>query len=75
MRAAPREITLQEWEGRVEHVKGRFIIARLVDLTGGESEETEQVELPIDNVIEADQELIQPGTILVGYRLFVRLRI
>jgi hypothetical protein len=70
MRSAPREITLQEWEGRVEQLDGRFIIARLVDITAGENEETEEVELPIDDVTEADQALLQPGAIfrwILGY--------
>jgi hypothetical protein len=70
LRAAPREITLQEWEGRVERLDGRFVIARLVDITANETEETEEVELPIDDVTEADQPLIQPGAIfrwILGY--------
>jgi hypothetical protein len=69
-RPAPREITLQEWEGRVERLDGRFVIARLVDITAGETEETEEVELPIDDVTEADQALLQPGAIfrwILGY--------
>jgi hypothetical protein len=69
-RPAPREITLQEWEGRVVQIDGRFIIARLVDITAGETEETEEVELPIDDVTEADQKLLQPGAIfrwVLGY--------
>jgi len=67
---APREITLQEWEGRVLEVEGRFISARLVDITANKSEETEEVQLPIDDVIEADQVLLQPGAIfrwILGY--------
>jgi hypothetical protein len=69
-RLAPREITLQEWEGRVLQIEGRFIIARLVDITAGETEETEEVDLPIDDVTEADQKLLQPGAIfrwVLGY--------
>jgi hypothetical protein len=67
---APREITLQEWEGRVLEVEGRFISARLVDITANEREEKEEVQLPIDDVIEADQKLLQPGAIfrwVLGY--------
>lgn len=69
-RVAPREITLQEWEGRVMHLDGRFVVARLVDISAGEDEETEEVELPIDDVTEADQALLQPGAIfrwVLGY--------
>jgi hypothetical protein len=70
VRPAPREITLQEWEGRVVQLAGRIVIARLVDITAGEKEETEEVELPIDDVTEADQALLQPGAIfrwILGY--------
>jgi hypothetical protein len=69
-RVAPREITLQEWEGRVLEVRGRLLIARLVDLTANEKEEKEEVELPVDDVPEADQKLLQPGAIfrwVLGY--------
>jgi hypothetical protein len=69
-RPAPREITLQEWEGRVLQIDGRLVIARLVDITAGDKEETEEVELPLDDVTEADQALLQPGAIfrwILGY--------
>jgi hypothetical protein len=71
IRTIPREVVLQEWEGRVEEIQGRLLIARLVDITAKETEETEQVELPLDDITEADQDLIQPGTIfrwILGYR-------
>lgn len=70
VRAAPREITLQEWEGRVVQVEGRLVIARLVDITAGETDEAEEVELPLDDVTEADQALLRPGAIfrwILGY--------
>jgi hypothetical protein len=65
----PRD-TLQEWEGRILQLEGRLIIARLVDITAGDKEETEEVELPLDDVTEADQSLLQPGAIfrwILGY--------
>ena len=43
-------------------------------LLRGENEETEEVELPIDDVIEADQALFQPGTYFGGSSVFVRIR-
>jgi hypothetical protein len=70
-RPIPREVILQEWEGRVEEIQGQRIIARLVDITAGEKEESEEVDIPIDDVPEADQALIQPGTIfrwILGYQ-------
>src|SRR5436190_15071840 len=56
----PREIVLQEWEGQVQEVTGRLFSARLVDLTSKESEETEEVDLPLDDLSEGDQALITP---------------
>ncbi|MEY9593621.1 hypothetical protein ABIA06_005912 [Bradyrhizobium yuanmingense] len=70
VRIAPREITLQEWEGRVVQIQGRLVIARLVDITAGETEESEEVELPLDDVTESDQALLRPGAIfrwILGY--------
>lgn len=70
VRIAPREITLQEWEGRVVQIQGRLVIARLVDITAGDTEEAEEVELPLDDVTEADQALLRPGAIfrwIIGY--------
>jgi len=70
LRPAPREITLQEWEGRVLQLEGRIVIARLVDITAGDTEEKEEVELPLDDVTEADQGLLQPGALfrwILGY--------
>jgi hypothetical protein len=69
-RIAPREITLQEWEGRVLEVRDRFFVARLVDLTANETEETEEVQILVDDVPDADQKLLQPGAIfrwVLGY--------
>jgi hypothetical protein len=71
VRPIPREVILQEWEGRVEEIQGRRIVAHLTDITAKETEESEEVEIPIDDVPEADQHLIQPGAIfrwLLGYQ-------
>jgi hypothetical protein len=62
-RPVPLEVILQEWEGRVEEIQGRRIVARLVDITARENEESEEVDLPLDDVPDADQDLIQPGAI------------
>lgn len=70
IRPAPREIPLQEWEGRVLRLEGRFLFARLVDITAGDKDETEEVQLPIDDVTEADQKLLKPGAVfrwVLGY--------
>lgn len=51
-------------------VEGRFLFARLVDITAGEKDETEEVELPIDDVTESDQKLLLPGAVfrwVLGY--------
>jgi hypothetical protein len=70
-REAPREIKLQEWEGQVQEVGKTYFSARLVDLTAGETEETEEVKLPLSDITESDQMLLVPGAVfrwIVGYR-------
>jgi len=67
----PREIKLQEWEGQVQEVGSRYFSARLVDLTAGEREEAEEVDLPLDDLTESDRILLVPGATfrwIIGYR-------
>jgi hypothetical protein len=71
MRELPREIVLQEWEGQVQEVGEHVFSARLTDLTRGAKEETEEADLPIDDLVEADRSLLVPGAIfrwIIGYR-------
>jgi hypothetical protein len=70
-RVFPPEVVLQEWEGQVQEVGERYFTARLVDLTEGSNVETEESELPLDNLVEADRALLKPGVIfrwIIGYR-------
>lgn len=70
-REVPREVKLQEWEGQVQEVGSHYFSARLVDLTADEKEETEEVELPLDDLIESDRALLVPGAVfrwIIGYR-------
>jgi hypothetical protein len=70
-RELPREQVLQEWEGQVQEVGERQFSARLVDLTQGTKEETEESDLPIDDLVEGDQALLVPGAVfrwIIGYR-------
>jgi len=70
-RELPREVVLQEWEGQVQEIGERVFSARLVDLTRGAKEETEETDLPIDDLVEADWSLLVPGAIfrwIIGYR-------
>jgi len=70
-RVVPREEILQEWEGQVQEVGDVYFSARLVDLTRGEKEETEESDLPIDDLVEADRTLLVPGAVfrwIIGYR-------
>lgn len=70
-RRVSREIKLQEWEGQVQEVGTFNFSARLVDLTAGETSETEEVDLPFDDVAESDRALLIPGAVfrwIVGYR-------
>jgi hypothetical protein len=70
-RSGPREEVLQEWEGQVQDVGERVFSARLVDLTQGNTEETEETDLPIDDLVEGDKVLLVRGAVfrwIVGYR-------
>ncbi len=70
-RELPREVVLQEWEGQVQEVGARVFSARLVDLTRDSKEETEETDLPVDYLSEADRHLVVPGAIfrwIIGYR-------
>src|SRR5208337_3395205 len=70
-RELPREVVLQEWEGQVQEVGERVFSARLVDLTQDSKEETEETDLPIEDLGEADRGLVIPGAIfrwIIGYR-------
>jgi hypothetical protein len=70
-REFPREVKLQEWEGQVQEIGSNYFSARLVDLTAGEKEETEEAELPLDDLIESDRALLVPGAVfrwIIGYR-------
>lgn len=62
-RELPREVVLQEWEGQVQEVGERVFSARLVDLTQDSKEETEETDLPIEDLGEADRGLVIPGAI------------
>jgi hypothetical protein len=70
-RVVPREEKLQEWEGQVQEVREKYFSARLVDLTRSEKEETEESDLPIDDLVEGDRALLMPGALfrwIIGYR-------
>ena len=70
-RELPREEVLQEWEGQIQEVGEHEFSARLIDLTAGAKEETEESDLPIDDLVEGDRALLVPGAIfrwIVGYR-------
>jgi hypothetical protein len=70
-RELPREVLLQEWEGQVQEVGEYVFSARLVDLTGDSKEETEETDLPIQDLGEADRSLLIPGATfrwIIGYR-------
>jgi hypothetical protein len=70
-RELPRELVLQEWEGQVQEVGEHVFSARLVDLTQGSKEETEETDLPVEDLVEADRSLLVPGAIfrwIIGYR-------
>jgi len=70
-RELPCEVVLQEWEGQVQEVGERVFSARLVDLTRESKVETEEADLPIEDLGEADRRLVVPGATfrwIIGYR-------
>jgi hypothetical protein len=67
----PREVKLQEWEGQVQEVRDHYFLARLTDLTTRDTEETEEAELPISDIVEGDRDLLVPGAVfrlLIAYK-------
>ena len=62
----PRTATFyarQEWQGYVVAINGTEFTARLVDLTGGGSNEDEEAQIPLEEVSEADIAKMQVGSI------------
>jgi hypothetical protein len=67
----PREVMLQEWEGQVQEVGPQYFSARLVDLTNGDVDETEEAELPVSDISDSERDLLVPGATfrwIIGYR-------
>lgn len=68
-----RQVIIQEFEGRVISIspdEGLFT-AYLTDVTSGSSEESEDVDLPIEDISDADLPMFEEGAIfrwLIGYR-------
>ena len=61
---------LQEWEGYVIEISDEEFIARLLDLTAGDSYEGEEANIPLDELSETDIEKMQIGSIfrwVIGY--------
>ena len=62
--------SLQEWEGYVLNFNDNYIEARLVDLTAGRTVETEEVQIPIEEISDDDRKKIRIGSIfrwVIGY--------
>ena len=67
----PRQETLQEWEGRVVKIGTEEFTARLVDLTAGQTLETEEADFLIVDLSDGDRALLRENAIfrwLIGYR-------
>lgn len=61
----------QEWEGYVVAINGTEFTARLVDLTGGDSYEEEEAQIPLEEVSEADAAKMEVGSIfrwVIGFK-------
>ena len=64
-------IPLQEWEGYIDHIEGDTFIARLLDVTLGDTFENEEVELGLSDLDPADHDKVKLGAIFrftVGYQ-------
>jgi hypothetical protein len=52
-------------------VRNHYFLARLTDLTTRDTEETEEAELPISDIVEGDRDLLVPGAVfrlLIAYK-------
>ena len=61
---------LQEWEGYVEEICATELVARLIDLTAGNSHETEEVTIPLAEIAPRDVANLEVGSIfrwVIGY--------
>ena len=66
---------LQEWEGRVVEIENDNMVALLVDLTAGNSHESEEVVMPLAEISEHDASGIVVGSIfrwVIGYERSVK---
>lgn len=63
---------LQEWEGYIEHIDDESIIVRLIDITQGSGNESEEAIIPFQELSEADRNKIELGSIfrwVIGYEV------
>ncbi len=62
---------IQEWDGYVLEVNSRSFRARLVDITNSESKGEEEAEIPLSELDEDSQNLLQEGRLFrwsIGYQ-------
>jgi hypothetical protein len=67
-----RFLVLQQWEGFVTEVGFDFFGVKLIDLTAGKTNVSEEAELPISDLSEDDRKILQEGAVLrwlIGYRI------
>ena len=68
-----RQVVIQEFEGRVVSIsqKEGLFAAYLTDVTSGSDDESEDVDLPVEDISDTDLPLFEEGAIfrwLIGYR-------
>lgn len=73
IRSAPRASlhAIQEWEGHVVVVGEADFVARLVDVTAGDSHEGEEAVIPRAELSEGDDAKMKPGSVfrwVIGYQ-------
>ena len=67
---SPAFHTLQEWEGYVTKISETNFTARLIDLTAGQTHESKEADIPIEEVSDNDIDELKIGSLfnwLVGY--------
>jgi hypothetical protein len=70
-----RLLVLQQWEGVVTEVYSDSFLTNLVDLTAGETDVSDEAELPMGDLSADDRKILQQGAVfrwLIGYRISPR---
>jgi hypothetical protein len=68
-------LILQQWEGFATDIGSNSFSANLIDLTAGDTDPSEEVELPLSDLSKDDRRILHQGAVfrwLIGYRISPR---